>query len=130
MTDRERVAAAIHAAFDPDCMGGGPCRFLDGCGCALKLADAAIAAMPTWRRIPDEVREGEAPADNEGSRRRTYLLAARYPRNGQMTDVVEGWWVPGFQDQPASWARWQHSFPPTHYAPIPPLPVPPDGDAG
>lgn len=39
------------------------------------------------------------------------LLIGRYPSNGQWTDIVHSWW----NDYEESWARWRHSFPPTHF---------------
>lgn len=73
---------------------------------ARAALDAAIAArLSEWRPI-----EG-APKDRRG-----VALIAPYPTQG-WSDARIGWW------DGDAWARWPHSFPPTHWTPLPPPPA-------
>lgn len=103
MTDRERVALAVaklcsnrQATFE-------------------EIADAALAAMPTWRRIPDEVREGVAPFDGNPT-----LLWWPYWTN---YPVIGYWEFGGWSSQVCL----SSGPPPKHWMP---LPEPPAGEVG
>jgi hypothetical protein len=83
--------------------------FRDGLETALRLA------MPVWRDIADAPKDGTTMfvvrgfnITNENGHARNYT-----------TDPYCVW--PGSD---GGWMRWPHSFPPTHYMPLPPQPTP------
>lgn len=70
-----------------------------------------------WRTIDS------APKD----RHEPVLLIAKYPHGEGWSDVYHSWsQAPYGEGWAVHWARWPHSFPPTHWMP---LPAPPSEDA-
>jgi hypothetical protein len=50
----------------------------------------------------------------------TVLLIGRYPNGNGWSDIYQGWSQPPYGKGWAThWARWPHSFPPTHWMPSP-----------
>lgn len=71
---------------------------------ALLSAIRQLMREREWRPI-----ETELPPE-----RKTILLIARYPTIDLWSDA----WVAWLEKDKKTWARWPHSFPPTHWRPL------------
>jgi hypothetical protein len=87
----------------------------------FKRPSAILAALRTAGFVIEQDWQPIETAPRDGTQ---VLLIARYPTNVAWSDQYHSWWYTRAVTEDVHWARWPHSFLPTHWRP---LPAPPEG---
>lgn len=83
----------------------------------------AAAIATALRTAGHVIEQGWQPIETAPQDGTQVLLIARYPTNVAWSDQYHSWWHTRAVTEDVHWARWPHTFPPTHWRP---LPAPPE----